>query len=145
VHRAARIAAAARGGQVLLSGATRLLAAMRMPVGTSVQDLGFHRLKDINELEHICQPAGAGLQDHFLGLRTLGAQARLPVPVTPLVGRDNDLEHLCATIRRHEVRLITLTGTGGGGKTRLALAAAAAMGAATQNEVHGLHRLRALR
>jgi predicted ATPase/class 3 adenylate cyclase len=129
VHRAARIAAAARGGQVLLSEATRLLAAPRMPAGTSVKDLGFHRLKDIDETEHIYQLAGAGLQEHFPALKTLGTRASLPAPVTPLVGRDDDLEHLCAIVRRHGVRLITLTGTGGVGKTRLALAAAAALGA----------------
>jgi predicted ATPase/class 3 adenylate cyclase len=136
VHRAARIAASARGGQVLLSEATRLLAVPRMPAGTSTKDLGFHRLKDINELEHIYQLAGAGLQEDFPALRTLGTQASLPVPVTPLVGRGDDLEHLCATIRRHGVRLVTLTGTGGIGKTRLALAAAATLGAAFPHGVY---------
>ena len=44
VHRAARIAAAAHGGQVVLSEATRLLAQARLPPGASVRDLGFHRL-----------------------------------------------------------------------------------------------------
>jgi class 3 adenylate cyclase len=39
VHRAARIAAAAHGGQVVLSEATRLLAAPRLPARVSVQDL----------------------------------------------------------------------------------------------------------
>jgi len=136
VHRAARIAAAARGGQVLLSETTRLLAAPRMPAGTSVKDLGFHRLKDIDETEHIYQLAGAGLQEHFPALKTLGTQASLPAPVTPLVGRDDDLEHLCAIVRRQGVRLITLTGTGGVGKTRLALAAAAALGAAFPHGVY---------
>ena len=47
VHRAARIAAAAYGGQVLLSEATRLLVASGLPTGVSIKDLGFHRLKDI--------------------------------------------------------------------------------------------------
>jgi len=47
VHRAARISAAAHGGQVVLSEATRVLAESGLPAGVSFRDLGFHRLKDI--------------------------------------------------------------------------------------------------
>ncbi|GAB3984443.1 hypothetical protein GCM10027615_72020 [Plantactinospora veratri] len=50
--------------------------------------------------------------------------ARLPVPLTALVGRDELLEVVAERLDRH--RLVTLTGTGGAGKTRLALAVAAA-------------------
>src|ERR1700685_2835670 len=46
VHRAARIAAAAHGGQVVLSDATRLLTESRLADGVSLRDLGWHRLKD---------------------------------------------------------------------------------------------------
>src|SRR5208283_5418988 len=53
VHRAARIAAAAHGGQVVLSEATRLLVASGLPAGVSVRDLGFHRLKDLASPERI--------------------------------------------------------------------------------------------
>jgi predicted ATPase len=93
----------------------------------SVQDLGFHRLKDISAPERIYQLAGPGLQERFPPLKSLGAQTSLPVPLTPLVGRDDDLEYVRALIARPEVRLVTLTGTGGVGKTRLALAAAASL------------------
>ncbi len=127
VHRAARIAAAAHGGQVVLSDATRLLVQSRLPAGVSVRDLGFHRLKDIEAPERIYQLVGAGLREDFPALKSLGTQASLPAPVTPLVGRDGDLEHLRAAITRPDVRLMTLTGTGGVGKTRLALAAAASL------------------
>ncbi len=130
VHRAARIASAAHGGQVVLSEATRLLAAPRLPAGVSVRDLGFHRLKDIEAPERIYELAGPGLREDFPPLKSLGTQTSLPAPATPLVGREGDLERLCAALAAPEVRLVTLTGTGGVGKTRLALAAAAALGQA---------------
>ncbi len=47
---------------------------------------------------------------------------RLPHPVTPLVGRQEEIRELEALLKSH--RLLTLTGTGGVGKTRLAIAAA---------------------
>jgi predicted ATPase/class 3 adenylate cyclase len=127
VHRAARIAAAAHGGQVVLSEATRQLAAPRLPAGVSVRDLGFHRLKDIDGPEHIYQLAGPGLAESFPPLKSLGAQTSLPAAVTPLIGRDGDLERLRAALSRPEVRLVTLTGPGGIGKTRLSIAAAASL------------------
>jgi predicted ATPase/class 3 adenylate cyclase len=126
VHRAARIAATAHGGQVVLSEVTLELAGP-LPDGTSVRDLGFHRLKDISAAERIYQLAAAGLREDFPPLKSLGTQTSLPVPATPLVGRDDDLESLRAVISRPEVRLVTLTGPGGVGKTRLSLAAAASL------------------
>ena len=69
VHRAARIAAAAHGGQVVLSDATRLLAQSRLPAGVSVRDLGWHRLKDIEAPEHIYQLVAPGLAGQFPPLR----------------------------------------------------------------------------
>jgi predicted ATPase/class 3 adenylate cyclase len=130
VHRAARIAAAAHGGQVVMSAVTWQLARPGLPAELSVRDLGLHRLKDIEEPERIYQLAGPGLAGEFAPLKSVGALTSLPEPPTPLVGRDGDLGRLRAVISRPGVRLVTLTGTGGVGKTRLALAAASLLGGA---------------
>ena len=127
VYRARRIAAAAHGGQVVLSDVTRQLAESQLAAGVSVRDLGFHRLEDIEAPEHLYQLVAAGLPDRFAPLRSLGAPSRLPVPLTALVGRDGELGRVCAVLAGPGVRLVTLTGTGGVGKTRLALAAAGSL------------------
>jgi len=127
IHRAARIAATAHGGQVVLSDATWHLAENRLPPGVTVHDLGFHRLKDIQAPEHLYQLVAAGLTERFPPLKSLGAPTSIPVPPTPIVGRDLDVEQLHTMILRPAVRLVTLTGTGGVGKTRLALAVASSI------------------
>jgi hypothetical protein len=115
VHRAARIAAAGHGGQVLLSRSTRDL------VEGEVRDLGEHRLKDLSAPERLYQ-LGEG---EFPRLRTL-YQTNFPVPATPFLGRRRELADLTELLARGDVRLLTLTGPGGTGKTRLALQAAGA-------------------
>jgi class 3 adenylate cyclase len=70
VHRAARIGAAAHGGQVLLSDTARALAADDLPAGVSLRDLGAHRLKDIDEPVRLYQVVAAGLQERFPAPRT---------------------------------------------------------------------------
>lgn len=115
VHRAARIAAAGHGGQVLLSAVTAQLVSE-----ATVRDLGEHRLKDLTAPERIFQ-VGDG---EFPPLKTLH-QTNLPIPATTFVGRDAELAELSSLLTRDDVRLLTVTGPGGTGKTRLALAAAA--------------------
>ena len=116
VHRAARIAAAGHGRQVLVSASAAALLD-----GTALRDLGEHRLKDLSAPERIFQ---LGDSD-FPPLKTL-YQTNLPFPATLFVGRSRELQEVAELLERAEVRLLTLTGAGGSGKTRLALQAAAA-------------------
>jgi len=51
---------------------------------------------------------------------------RVPVPPTPLIGREREMELLLGTFREGSIRSISLTGPGGIGKTRLAVEAAVA-------------------
>ena len=124
VHRAARVAATAHGGQVVVSEATVHLVSDRLD-DARLLDLGRHRLKDIPEPEHLYQLCAPGLPEQFPPLKSLGTSASLPRASTPLVGRDRELAELVALAGSPEVRLVTLTGPGGSGKTRLATAVAA--------------------
>ncbi|MEZ4597159.1 MAG: adenylate/guanylate cyclase domain-containing protein, partial [Chloroflexota bacterium] len=119
INRAARIAAAAHGGQVVASAVSRALVGEAPGGGLSWLDLGEHRLKDLDAPERLSQLVIEGLAAEFPGLRgTLGA-GDLPVPVTTFVGRARELEEASALLAAS--RLLTLTGPGGTGKTRLAL------------------------
>ena len=136
VHRAARIAAAAHGGQVVVSEATAGLVDPGVVGGVRLVDLGSHKLKDLPAPEHLFQIAAEGLRRDFPPLRSLGAASGLPVPPTPLVGRDGELAELDALLRSPGVRLVTLTGTGGSGKTRLAIELAQRLTAAYPDGVY---------
>jgi YVTN family beta-propeller protein len=61
LHRGARIAATAGGGQILLSSATAELIHDDLPAGVSLRDLGERQLKDIERPEHVYQVLAEGL------------------------------------------------------------------------------------
>ena len=128
LHRAARIAAVAHGGQVLLSSTTAALVANSLPAGVTLRDLGPHRLQDLASPDVIFQLVGAGLETDFAPLRSVESLEythHLPASTTRFVGRTRDVEELLALI--DESRLVTLTGAGGAGKTRLAVETLAAV------------------
>ena len=124
VHQAARVAAAAHGGQVLISDTTRGLVDGNLKPGLSVRDLGMHRLKDLAQAERLYQLVIEGLQETFPALRTLDAmQNNLPTQMTSFVGRAAAVAEGKRLLQN--TRLLTLTGPGGIGKTRLSLQIAA--------------------
>ena len=120
VNRAARIAAAGHGGQVLVSESTRALCVASVSQGISFLDLGEHRLKDIPLPEHLYQLTADGLERDFPPLRTLDVRpGNIPTPMTTFVGRRREVAEIERALQGG--RLVTLTGPGGTGKTRLAL------------------------
>jgi len=126
VHRAARIAAAAHGGQVLISQTTYDLVGSELPDGVTLQDLGEHRLKDLRQAKHLYQLVITGLPSDFPPLMSLGtASNNLPIQLTSFIGRSTELGEVKQLLTKE--RLLTLTGPGGSGKTRLALQVASEM------------------
>lgn len=122
VHRAARVAAAAHGGQVLLSDATRILVGDDLPADCTLRDLGRHRLKDLSESIRLHQLVAPGLADAFPPPRSIeGQPTNLPRLLTSFVGREQALADVDTLLAAQ--RLVTLTGSGGAGKTRLAIEA----------------------
>jgi class 3 adenylate cyclase len=94
VHRAARIAAVAHGGQIVLSAATAALLRDSTPPGASLRDLGLHRLKDLGRPEQIFQLDAGGLPADFPPLRSLDNPKllnNLPAQVSSFIGRDAEL------------------------------------------------------
>ena len=126
VHRAARIAAVAHGGQVLLSQTTHDLVESELPEDVTFRDLGEHRLKDLRQPKHLYQLVIAGLPFDFPPLKSLNlASNNLPLQLTSFIGREKEIAEVSQAIS--EYRLVTLMGPGGSGKTRLALQVATEM------------------
>jgi predicted ATPase/class 3 adenylate cyclase len=110
VHRAARIAAAGHGGQVLVSHATVALVGHE----GALRPLGAHRLKDFDEPVTLFQ-LGDG---DFPPLKTI-ANTNLPTPASSFLGRERELHDADALLQ--STRLLTVVGPGGVGKTRFAV------------------------
>ena len=143
VHRAARIAYVGHGGQVLLSETTAALVRDELPEGVTLLDLGRHRLKDLNQPEHIRQLVIEGLPSEFPPLTSLevfppelSSQLRaveLPAfleggvaeaeEASPLfVARERELERLDSYLTsalNGEGKVVFVTGGPGRGKTAL--------------------------
>ena len=125
VHRAARVASAAHGGQLLLTGAARTL------IGDAIasEPVGAHRLKDFPAPEPLfCAVVDGRGAAAFPPPRTQQVRPNnLPAGGPQLVGREDDLARVRAALLDDGERLVTITGRGGSGKTSLALVAAAGL------------------
>jgi len=111
VHRGARVAALAHGGQVVISAATAALAE-----GEPLKDLGRHRLKDFDTPVQLFQLGTAA----FPPLRTPGA-VDLPTPATHFLGRERELFEAATLWLDRDPRVLTIVGPGGTGKTRFSI------------------------
>ncbi|MGW0431418.1 ATP-binding protein [Micromonospora sp. NPDC003197] len=119
VHRAARVAAAAHGGQVLCSGATARHATP-LPAGATLLDLGLHRLRGFDDRERLFQLVAPGLERQFPRPRTAeSVPHNLPIQITSFVGWQGERAELGRLVNDH--RLVTVVGAGGAGKTRMAV------------------------
>jgi predicted ATPase/class 3 adenylate cyclase len=123
VNRAARIAAAGHGGQILISDPTRALVADALVDGVGLRDLGSHALRDLPRPERLYQLEVPGLRTDFPALRTASpGVGELPARLTSFVGREGDVETIALLLA--DSRLVTITGPGGIGKTSLAVESA---------------------
>ncbi len=111
VHRGARVAALAHGGQILISPPTASLLD-----GEHLEDLGAHRLKDFDGATRLFQLGGGT----FPPLRTPGS-VELPTPPTRFLGRERELYDAVSSWVAHTPRVLTIVGPGGTGKTRFAI------------------------
>jgi predicted ATPase/class 3 adenylate cyclase/DNA-binding CsgD family transcriptional regulator len=124
LNRAARVMAAAHGGQILCSRGTADLIRDAMPDEVALVDLGEHRLRDLTRREWVFQIDHPGLTREFPALRSVDAVPNnLPAQLTSFIGRERDITSVSTLL--HSNRMVTLLGTGGCGKTRLSLQVAA--------------------
>jgi len=118
VHEAARVMAAAHGGQVVFTEPTRAL----LDESVRLRDLGEHVLRDLPGQHRLYQLEIDGLPAEFPPLNTQATRStNLPALQTAFIGREGELAEAAALLSLEKVRLLTLVGPGGSGKTRLAL------------------------
>ncbi len=76
VNRAARVAAAPHGGQIVVSHATEQLVRDTLPAGCALVELGEHQLRDLGRAEVLFQVVHPNLPHEFAPLRTISARKR---------------------------------------------------------------------
>ncbi len=121
IIRCARLRALARGGQVLVSAATREVVGDALPDGAALVERERVQLDGFDQRERVYQLCHHELSPPIEPLRGVRSPGLAAWP-TPLVGRTRERAEVAALLARD--RLVTITGAGGAGKTRLAHAVA---------------------
>jgi len=122
VNTAARVMDLGHGGQVLLSEVTVLLLRGQGLDGITFSDLGVHQLKGLAQPERIYQLLHPDLVQEFPPLRSASIpKNNLPAELTPLVGRERELNALSELLVDSKNSLISIVAPGGTGKSHLAL------------------------
>jgi class 3 adenylate cyclase/tetratricopeptide (TPR) repeat protein len=125
VHRAARISAAAHGGQVVLSQTATDIVRDALPGGAQLRDLGLVSLKDMDGPERLTQLVIPGLPHDFPPLRTHVAK-QPPRSQPHLLDRDGELTQVAELLAHPPVstgHLLLIEGPSGIGRTALLAAA----------------------
>ena len=129
--RVQRVMSSGHGGQILLSLDFTDQVREELPPNTSLQDLGKHHLKDLNQPEHLFQLAGDNLPSNFPPLKStpMATSNRVEgfslldhLVEGQLIGREKEITQLEAFWKRAEAgegHLVLISGEPGIGKTRL--------------------------
>lgn len=119
VHLAARVAAAAHGRQVLVSGQTAEVVGARLPVGVGLKAIGSFALKDFEDGVELFSLSWPGADVERAPRAMPVAAHNVPLVRSSFLGRDVERVEVAKLVSDH--RLVTVLGSGGAGKTRLAL------------------------
>ena len=119
VNRAARVSAAANGGQVFLTDAVRALIADEVSEDWRLRDLGEHRLRDLTRAEHLWQIDTPDVAAPAASLTPRALTGNLPKAGPTVIGRSAEVDAIVSELESEPV--VTLVGVGGVGKTTLAL------------------------
>ena len=117
--------AAAAPGQILCNDTTAAVVARSLDAELRVVDHGLYHVGRGERAERLLELCLRGCTPHAPRAKKFVAHqlATLPLELTDLVGREDDVRRLVAEARSPNGRLVTITGMGGVGKTRLAVAA----------------------
>ena len=88
----------------------------------------------LTELERAALARSVPMRNRTTGENATHASA-VPVPLSPLIGRERELASISDLLQHEGIRLVTLSGPGGVGKTRLALHVAAGLYDAFRDDV----------
>jgi predicted ATPase/class 3 adenylate cyclase len=117
LNHAARLMGIAHGGQIVCSG---IVAHLTGGTAYELEDLGLHRLRDVDSAMQVFQVNAPDLESRFAPLESLDAyRSNLPRELSGFVGRTDDVIAVSKALA--EARVVSIVGVGGAGKTRLAL------------------------